>query len=282
MDDNCPAAVNQVYSTRITAVTIDPKQLLEETIIVEPPESAGYRTRLYRNYLTQQVRPNAAEMHSILDIRRPYLNRMIARWLPTSREVRILDLGCGYGAIMYFLRAAGYHNVTGIDTSPEQVAAAHDFGLTNVRCGNVYPMLKDIPETSYEAIIAFDIFEHLTKTELLELGDEIHRVLTPGGRLIMHAPNAEAVFSGTIRYGDLTHEIAFTRSSIAQFAGACSFAVLAIQEDTPVVHGVMSLIRSILWHTISFPLRLLAAAETGGGMLNKPLSQNLLAVLEKR
>jgi 2-polyprenyl-3-methyl-5-hydroxy-6-metoxy-1,4-benzoquinol methylase len=250
--------------------------------MMESLESADYKSRLYRNYLTQQVRPNAAELHSILDIRRPYLNRMIARWFPISREVRILDLGCGHGAIMYFLRAAGYHNVTGIDTSPEQVAAAHEFGLTNVHCGNVYPFLKGSPEGLYEVIIAFDILEHLTKVELLELGDQIHRVLTPGGRLIMHAPNAEAVFFGTIRYGDLTHEMAFTRGSIAQFAGACSFAVLAVQEDTPVVHGVMSLIRSILWHTLSFPLRLLAAAETGSGLRNKPLSQNLLAVLEKR
>jgi SAM-dependent methyltransferase len=249
--------------------------------MVEQPESPDYKTRLYRNYLTQQVRPNAAEIRSILDIREPYLNRMIARWLPISREVRILDLGCGYGAIMYFLRAAGYHNLTGIDTSPEQVAAAHDFGLTNVHCGNGYPFLKSSPEGSYEVIIAFDILEHLSKIELLELGDQIHRVLTPGGRLIMHAPNAEAVFSGTVRYGDLTHEMAFTRGSIAQFAGACSFAVLAIQEDTPVIHGIMSLIRSSLWYAISFPLRLLAAAETGSGLRDKPLSQNLLAVLEK-
>jgi 2-polyprenyl-3-methyl-5-hydroxy-6-metoxy-1,4-benzoquinol methylase len=241
-----------------------------------------YKARLYEHYLTQQARPNGAEIHSALASRRPYVNRMISRWIPPSRETRILDLGCGYGAIIYFLHAAGYHNVTGIDTSPEQVAAAHDLGLANVYCCNIHPFLKRSLDHSYEAIIAFDVLEHLTKAELLELGDEIHRVLTPGGRVIMHAPNAEAVFSGTIRHGDLTHEMAFTRSSIAQFASACSFTVLAVQEDTPVIHGVKSLIRSILWHTISFPLRLLAVAETGSGLSSKPLSQNLLAVFESR
>jgi SAM-dependent methyltransferase len=250
--------------------------------MIEPPASADYKTRLYRHYLTQQVRPKATKIRSVLDVREPYLNRMIAGWMPPGREVRILDIGCGYGAIMYFLRAAGYHNLTGIDTSPEQVAAARELGFSDVHQGDIYPFLKRSSAASYETIIAFDILEHLTRSELLELGDEIHRVLAPGGRLIIHAPNAEAVFSGTIRYGDLTHELAFTRGSVAQFAGACSFAVLTVREDTPAIHGVMSLIRSILWHTISFPMRLLAAAETGSGLFDKPLSQNLLAVLEKR
>ena len=249
--------------------------------MVAPPESSDYKARLYQQYLTHQVRPKAAEIRSIVDIRGPYLKRMIERWIPSSRSSRILDLGCGYGAIMYFLHAAGYHHVTGVDTSPEQVAAARELGFADVHHGNIYPFLQQSAADSYEVIIAFDILEHLTKTELLELGDEIHRVLTPGGRLIMHAPNAEAVFSGTIRYGDLTHEMAFTRGSITQFAGACSFSVLAVQEDTPVIHGVKSLIRSIVWHAFSFPLRLLAASETGSGLREKPLSQNLLAILKK-
>jgi SAM-dependent methyltransferase len=241
-----------------------------------------YKARLYEHYLSHQVRPKSAEIRSVIDVRGPYLNRIIARWIPSSREVRILDLGCGYGAVLYFLRSAGYHNVTGLDTSPEQVEAAHQLGFTDVHCGNIYPFLKGCPANSFEVIFAFDILEHISKPELLELADEIHRVLTPAGRLIIHAPNAEAVFSGTIRYGDLTHEMAFTRGSIAQLAGACSFSVAAVQEDTPVIHGFKSLIRSVLWHTITFPLRLLAAAETGSGLREKPLSQNLLAVLEKR
>lgn len=248
----------------------------------EQPESADYRSRLYRQYLTHQVRPKAAEIRSIVHIRAPYLHRMIERWIPSNREVRILDLGCGHGTVLYFLQAAGYHNVAGVDTSHEQVATAHELGLTNVHQCDIHPFLKNCPSGSYDVIIAFDILEHLTRTELLETGDEIHRVLTPQGRLIIHAPNGEGVFFGSIRYGDLTHEMAFTRGSIAQFAGACSFTVLAVQEDTPVIHGAKSLIRSVIWHTMSFPLRLLAAAETGGGLREKPLSQNLLAALEKR
>jgi 2-polyprenyl-3-methyl-5-hydroxy-6-metoxy-1,4-benzoquinol methylase len=241
-----------------------------------------YKTRLYEHYLSQHVRPKAGEMQSILASRGPYLKRMIARWMPSGRDARVLDLGCGYGAIMYFLRAAGYIHVTGIDTSPEQVSAAHELGLADVHCGNVYPFLQQTQDQSFEVVIAFDIFEHLAKMELLELGDELHRILSPGGRIIMHAPNGEGVFSGTIRHGDLTHEMAFTRANIAQFAGACSFSVVAVQEDTPVIHGIKSLIRSVLWHLISFPLRLLAAADTGAGVFSKPLSQNLLAVLERR
>ena len=38
------------------------------------------------------------------------------------------------------------------------------------------------------------------------------RALKPGGRWILHTANAESPFYGRVRYGDITHEQAFTQS----------------------------------------------------------------------
>jgi 2-polyprenyl-3-methyl-5-hydroxy-6-metoxy-1,4-benzoquinol methylase len=249
--------------------------------MAENVRNSDYKERLYEHYLTHQALPNDREIQSALAQRAPYLRRLIANWVPADRDTRVLDLGCGYGAIMHFLREAGYKNVTGVDTSPEQVRAAQHLGLEDAHCDEIYPFLKQIQDHTYDVVIAFDILEHLTKPELLQLGDEVHRVLRCGGRFILHAPNGEAVFSGTVLHGDLTHELAFTRGSIRQFAGACSFKVISVREDVPIIHGFLSLLRFLLWHSGTFPLRLLEAAETGGGLLDKPLSQNLLAILER-
>jgi SAM-dependent methyltransferase len=137
-----------------------------------------------------------------------------------------------------------------------------------------------VPDGSYEVAIAFDILEHFTKPELLKLVDELHRVLTPGGRLILHAPNGEGIFSGATLNGDLTHELAFTTTSLHQLAGACSFRVTAVNEDVPIVHGPRSLARHLIWRAGSLFFRLLAVAETGTGFRDRPLSQNLLAILD--
>jgi len=243
--------------------------------------NAEFKTRLYDHYLTQHVLLNAESVKIALAQRFPYLRWMIASCMPPDRTARILDLGCGYGAILLALREAQYRSVTGVDVSSEQVELARHLGLEDVHCQDVNAFLRGVPDETYNVVIAFDILEHFTKPDLLALMDNLHRILAPGGRLIVHVPNGEGLFPGAVLYGDLTHELAFTRSSLRQLAGTASFGVLAVKEEAPIVHGLFSLIRSLIWHTGSFFLRLLSVAETGEGFRSRPLSCNLLAVLER-
>jgi 2-polyprenyl-3-methyl-5-hydroxy-6-metoxy-1,4-benzoquinol methylase len=247
---------------------------------LEVKTSADFKARLYERYLTEHVRSSAENIRVSLVQRGPYLRKMIGSYLPSDKSARILDLGCGYGGIMHALREAGYANVTGVDVSPEQIDVARRLGFEDVHCKDVRAFLSEAADASYNVVIAFDILEHFTKPELLGLTDELHRVLARGGRLIVHAPNGEAIFPGTVLHGDLTHELAFTRSSLHQLAGATGFRVIAVKEDVPVVHGLKSLMRYLIWGVGSLFFRLLAAAETGAGFRDKPLSQNLLAILE--
>jgi 2-polyprenyl-3-methyl-5-hydroxy-6-metoxy-1,4-benzoquinol methylase len=248
---------------------------------LEGETAPTFKARLYQHYLSQHVRFTAESVQSALSKRGPYLEKLIASYLPEDRSAKLLDVGCGYGGILYFLRKAGYTSIAGVDVSPEQVELAHHLGFADVRCQDIYDFLQQTPEHTYKAIIAFDILEHFTRSELLDLMDELQRVMLPGGRLIVHAPNGEALFSGTVRYGDLTHEWAFTRSSLHQLAGASGFRVVAVDEDAPIVHGLRSLVRYFIWRIGTFFVRLLAVADTGEGFRTKPLSQNLLAVLER-
>src|SRR5215472_5584267 len=238
---------------------------------------SAFKARLYQCYLTQHVRLSSESVQSALAQRGPYLRQVIASCLPPDKSAKILDLGCGYGGILHFLREAGYTNIVGVDVSPEQVDLAHHLGLENVHCQDVRSFLEAAADESYRVIIAFDILEHFAKPELLELMDELRRVIAPGGWLIVHAPNGEGLFSGTILHGDLTHELAFTRSNLRQLGGATGFRVIAVKEEAPVVHGLRSLTRNLIWRAGSFFLRVLAVAEAGEGFRAKPLSRNLLA-----
>ncbi len=66
-----------------------------------------------------------------------------------------------------------------------------------------YPVLQDTPNASLDVVIAFDVIEHFTKTEMISLVDEVHRVLKPSGRWVIHMPNAESPFGSRILFGDL-------------------------------------------------------------------------------
>ena len=57
----------------------------------------------------------------------PFLNHIIARDIPADRNIRILDLGCGAGGMIFWLKKAGYLNISGV--APEMVAAAAKAGV---------------------------------------------------------------------------------------------------------------------------------------------------------
>jgi cyclopropane fatty-acyl-phospholipid synthase-like methyltransferase len=216
-----------------------------------------------------------------LDRRRAYLEQLIRRHFPADRGAKVIDFGCGYGALVQAARRAGYHNIVGVDHAAGQVAAARRLGIDGIREGDARTTACELPDTSYDVVVAFDLIEHFTKHEVLAFADEVLRILKPGGRWIVHVPNGEALFSARVRYGDFTHEGAYTRQSLDQLASAVGFSSIRCFEDVPVAHGVRSAVRWVLWKGIRAMLRFYLAVETGTGGSRLILSQNLLAVMVK-
>lgn len=240
-----------------------------------------YRSRIYASYVQSREQPLAPRTLNGLAPRAPYLRKLIREHFPVGKDAAIIDLGCGHGALMHFARELGYDNVFGVDGSAEQVEAAIQLGIKGVYEGDVMDTLHDTPGGSQDVIVTFDLIEHFTKPELIGLVDEVYRVLKPGGRWIIHAPNAESPFVGRIRYGDFTHELAFTRASLNQLLRASGFTQVHCFEDRPVPHGLKSLIRARLWSVIRACLLLYVAVETGAFDREAVFSQNLLAVAVK-
>ncbi|MBI3710495.1 MAG: class I SAM-dependent methyltransferase [Proteobacteria bacterium] len=238
-----------------------------------------YRERIYGDYVQAATRPLAPADRAGLEAARPHLARLIAEHFPPDRNASIFELGCGHGALLHFARQAGYAKVSGVDASPAQVAAARALGIDGVRQGDLFAALKALPAESQDAVIAYDVIEHFTKDELIDAVDEVRRVLRPGGRWIVHAPNGASPFAGIMRYGDLTHELAFTAESLTQLFLSSGFHSATFQEDTPVAHGLKSAARQILWKLVRQALRAYLAVETGA--TQPVLTQNLIAVAVK-
>jgi 2-polyprenyl-3-methyl-5-hydroxy-6-metoxy-1,4-benzoquinol methylase len=237
--------------------------------------------RIYQNYVHaggESLAPASVEGFAP---RALSLCRMIRKYLPTDRMVSVLDLGCGHGAVVYFLRRTGYLNVIGVDVSPEQVAEATRLGIEGIHEGELLETLRTLSNHSQDVVIAFDVIEHFTKDELLSFVDEVLRVLKPDGRWIIHAPNGESPFVGTILYGDITHEQAFTRVSLAQLLLSSGFSRVECHESGPVPTGIKGVVRWVLWRGICLLLRVWCAAETGDIGRDAIFTRNLFAVVYK-
>jgi len=209
------------------------------------------------------------------------LKKLVREHFPPDVNATILELGCGHGALIHVARQMGYRNLHGVDVSSEQVAAAKRLGIEGVEQDDVMEALSAQGDRSLDCVVAFDLIEHFTKTELVGLVDEVCRVLKPGGRWIIHTPNAESPFGNRMLFGDFTHELAFTRTSLAQLLLSSGFSSVSCFEDQPVPHGIKSLARWVLWKVFRSALRLYVAAETGDSGRDSIFSQNLFCVAFK-
>ena len=241
-----------------------------------------WKDRLYQYYVSSGQAATAKEASSPASFfrpRAPHLRQVVTRFIPPDRRLKIVDLGCGPGASLYFLKLAGYTNISGVDISLEQIEQAHRLGLTEARQGQIDSFLAGTSPESIDIVLLFDVLEHLSREELFTTLDEVYRILRTGGRCIVHVPNAEGLYGMRIRYGDLTHELAFTPQALQQLFTTVGFRSVQTFEDKPRVHGILSGIRRAVWAVGTLPHRILLAAETGRTQFI--LSQNMLAVAKK-
>ena len=244
-------------------------------------DQAIYRARIYGTYVTGRSDALAPQTLQGLAPRMPYLRWLVRTCMPADRAAAILDIGCGHGAILHALQQAGYHQVRGVDGSAEQVQAAARLGIGGVVQGDLMQTLHETTDASADVVIAFDVIEHFTRAEVIPLVDEVQRVLKPGGRWVIHVPNGESPFSNRVRFGDYTHEEAFTRTSLGQLLLASGFLRVNAYEDRPIAHGFTSSVRAALWQLIRATMLFYIAVETGSFDRRAVFSQNLLAVAWK-
>lgn len=103
-----------------------------------------------------------------------------------SRNYRIVDLGCGAGAMTVGLgQALPTSQALGIDTNAERIddalQAAEQMGLTNIdfRVASAYEL--PLAEHTVDVVFAHALFEHLAEPTLALA--EAMRILRPGGTL---------------------------------------------------------------------------------------------------
>lgn len=220
-----------------------------------------YRKKIYKRYT------------SFIQDAKPFFDEAAARrwggayvtflrgWLPERKDASILEVGCGWGRLLYFFKTRDYTNLQGVDISPDQVEVARQV-IESVTEGDAIEYLDSHPN-SFDLIVGLDIIEHFRKEEVLHFLEACFKALQPRGRLILQTPNSEAPWGISIRYGDFTHESSFAPNCLERLLELCGFCKIELRQAGPVVHGILSFGRYLLWKAIHIGLLLWNLAETG-------------------
>jgi predicted TPR repeat methyltransferase len=206
-------------------------------------------------------------------------DKIAAPFLPADRRVRIIDLGCGFGGFVAYLRARGYIHAHGVDVSQEMVEMAGRLRIEAVCQADLRCFLRSA-EGEYALISAFDVIEHFSKDEIVDILWRVHRALTDGGRLIICTPNAMSKYGRWCRYADFTHEHIFDANSIRQCLMATGFRHIRVLPLSPVVRGPASATRWLLWQ-IWKPLLMFSFAVESGWEKGQVFTPNLVAIADK-
>ena len=231
-----------------------------------------YRSRIYADYATQFQ--DAKEIFDQAGSRRwgKAYDHYLRSWLPEDKGAAIVDLACGGGKLLHFLKERGYHCLKGVDISPEQVRLARQV-IPEVKESDILDFLLE-HRNRFDVILGLDIIEHFQKDEVLRFLDGCCSALKPSGRLILQTPNGCSILGGAIRYGDFTHEVCFTPDSITRLMQLCGFRDIEVREQGPIPWGysAMSTARSLSWQAIRLGLKLWNMTETGntgGGIFSR-------------
>lgn len=177
-----------------------------------------------------------------------------------SDDSKILDLGCGTGKLMYWLKQQPGIVAAGVDLSVSQIEIARR-GLpeNEIACENGLDYLQRHPNT-FRGIFCMDLLEHIPdEDECLEWVETSREALVPGGFFCCRSPNAANLISNHSRYLDLTHVRCFTRTSMLALldaAGLANCRVVPIRAGHAMGHlrqAVESLLHRLVFRLAGRP-----------------------------
>lgn len=178
------SAFNQDYSVCPECGTLVSQQsLTDEQLLVQNDETDFYGKQYWLEHQKQDLGFSDIYSRSRSDLTERnlhWLKTLLTYCLPPAA---VLEVGCSHGSFVALLRQAGY-DATGVEMSPWVVELGQKTFAVPISVGPVENL--DIPHGSLDAIVLFDVLEHLpapvaTLAQCLKL-------LKPEGLMLVQTP----------------------------------------------------------------------------------------------
>ena len=176
------------------------------------------RNRLIEQYAAHYLRVNSGLMPVLSSRSSAGMDLMYGPLITRLRSgSRVLDIGCGTGHLLSWLRRQPGIVPVGVDSSATQIELARGHVPdVEIVCSDGLSYLRRHAQT-FAGIFCLDVLEHLPGVNLcLEWVEAARAALLPGGFFLCRVPNGANLAASYSRYMDLTHERCFTSPSLLQ------------------------------------------------------------------
>ena len=145
----------------------------------------------------------------------------------------VCELGCGPGQVARYLKDRGV-NMRGIDLSPEMVRVATRLN-SDIPFQQGDMLSLNLKDDSVAAMVLFYSIIHIKREDVTRALQEIHRVLSPGGKLFLAFHGGEGELHRDEWYGE-TVSIdfrLFQGNEMSSYLAAAAFEDVKIVERAP-------------------------------------------------
>ncbi len=147
----------------------------------------------------------------------------MSKLLAAPDDRKILDLGCGVGFLVYFLKRQGFVHVTGIDKNENLISIAKSKVNAEFIVDDGITYLEK-QKAQYDIIFLWNVLEHIPKENVMKSLRVLHNSLSDDGFVVVRTPNMTNIMAQGHFCDDFTHRSAFTEQSIAQVAQLAGFS----------------------------------------------------------
>lgn len=225
--------------------------------------SVDYRSKLFSSYNATHVSHLDADDESKLAFFREYTRVNYLHHLESldGSSPEILEIACNKGYLLAALHSFEFKKLSGVDLSPLDVEKAKQIvPSADISYADAFDYLAGNVE-KFDVIILKAVLEHIRKDQVIPLLDAIKSGLKPAGMVIIDVPNMDWLLAQHERYMDFTHEVGFTRESLAQVMRQV-FSSVHIERGKPVMGaGLKSRLelqlRAVLVRSLNLVFRLI-------------------------
>jgi 2-polyprenyl-3-methyl-5-hydroxy-6-metoxy-1,4-benzoquinol methylase len=186
----------------------------------------NYRKFMIERWISSHIDTFREPDEEDLSIQLRYYSKLIERFIPKDKNIKILEIGCGFGGFIYALKNCGYENILGIDIIPKCCNFVSNRFNIKVICSDILDYFNERGiKGQYDVIAAFDVIEHFEKGEIVKIMLCIYEALKENGIFISRVPYGGSLRGLYIRYSGSTHETAFAELIIDEL-----FRVIGFKE----------------------------------------------------
>jgi len=230
-------------------------------------------------YENEEVRGYEEFHQGLIDLKDDHL-MFLSSYEGKTDELKLLDIGCGNGSLIYKARELGF-DVYGIDIDSKSIQAAKEkLGLKNVYNMSLYEFVEYTKKErlKFDVITFFQVLEH--QTDPSGFIQKVRKLLNPGGKIIGSVPNRNRLFAEFSRSGrnyDFPphHFLWFNKKALENIFLVNSFKV-KVSKIKPSFKRIIKLIFDLFCDRTRLSIFKLDVSE---GVFSKSIVQNILILV---